>query len=70
MAVLHAPNLDRRTTGTALLVFGFTCAVIALPHAHGSIAVPGFVQAVALPIAYIAVAAGAAVRLSVLGARR
>ena len=53
-----------------LLVFGFICAVIALPHAHGSIAVPGFVQAVALPIAYIAVAAGAAVRLSVLGARR
>jgi hypothetical protein len=70
MAVIPAPTVARRTTGTSLLIFGFVCAVVALPHAHGSIAVPGFVEAAALPVAYLAVAAGAAFRLSALGPNR
>jgi hypothetical protein len=67
MAVIPAPSVARRATGTSLLIVGFISAVVALPHAHGSIEVPGFVEAAALPIAYIAVAAGAALRLSTLG---
>jgi hypothetical protein len=70
LALLPAPIVARRSSGTALLILGFVSALVALPHAHASIVVAGIVQAAALPIAYIAVAAGAAMRLSALGASR
>lgn len=48
-----------------LLVFGLANVYIALPHAHPDAVAPAFVRVAALPLAYIVVALGAALRLTV-----
>ncbi len=49
--------------GVVILLLGFADAVIALPHARAAPAVPPIAHLVALPLAYITIAVGAATRM-------